>query len=1118
MRTPNAVLIGCLLALSVYSADAGSRLPFEAAMDIFALETPLLFDLAYREHPDRSINLADAHWRIRPGDDPAWAAPDFDNADWTTVNVGKPLAAQGYEGGRFFWYRTVFDVPGDWESDRDFLLDLGRISVFDQVFLNGVEVGHYSNLPPAPPEPGSSGVRRRYPVDPAAVRFGEKNVLAVRVQVGVGSGMYEGPYAFSALERDVSVNFALKPNPNEGPQSPPSSSDHLSHYLTHADHLNRFYRGDPVRVLPQIVGLSGKHHGAKHLLRVRVTDEEERLVFSGQRVLPVYHRRFTAPLISLDVPPEGRFVCELELAAADGSAVWSERLPFTRSARPETISLPVDERLGRETPNWHRPHRIHRDSVGRYGARRINEEGKLDPAVREEDRRGALTYVSRVDPNEPDILIYQTNVAEPPRASARTPAGHRYDGYADLWPLGYVSVEQQYPPTAIEVESDWTKRLYRLHYDNGTTLEFTNSTLSPAYRVRTTAERIEVFRDLDEWGLGPPAHFTFRSTEGVRTRLSDEGLRGKEMEANWLLVRFHGSENWTSFDMPWLFVLERRPDKVRVRDGALRFEFSGEAGHLFGMPLFGVRLPTQFETGRWTNGPPSAVVGACVFWSETLLRYPEFVERNFAVDFSENVLTVEDRIRFSDIEDAWGTEPATRSPLSPTLVLSAISNNLDIKFDRPVVDPALTTLHGPLVLADGSETVRFRLLNLIDYMRQARAVRDIPAGDPVYEREREKLEEAVWAVFKDEPLDEHPWTRSLRRRGVVAGYAADLASHLILAVPHLSEELRNRLTSTLRGELRGNFLFSGYPDERMKRHISEAFWHRSTITKTIDTINDLPLAMNARDAARGGLDGIVMETFRLHAIWQIAEAVDAWEDVEEHWALIRKIFNTVPHSHDWAINQSWDFFSGIRIGNGLQEAGVIYAGMLGLGRAARRLGHDDLEEYAAYLAAMQLVAMNAAATGIHYIRHHRPWSAAHSESASIEEVESKLRERYIEFNEFAGSSQNIINARDDVQNPYSYTLWGLPDTKRPYNDIWPEANQYFFEKPRVLGSVRQPLLNLVAYLQRAGPEEVQQRYRETQEPAYRASPYVGYTNAHPDLVNIRVFLETLAQVSWAPER
>jgi len=118
----------------------------------------------------------DGPWQFHLGDDPAWAAPGFDDSGWEQLTADESWGAQGhpsYVG--FGWYRRhIALTPADGAAP-DFLLLLNGVDDAYDLYWNGQPIGHNGKLPPAPVW---------YPFQPAQtyglgpIRAG---VLAVRV-------------------------------------------------------------------------------------------------------------------------------------------------------------------------------------------------------------------------------------------------------------------------------------------------------------------------------------------------------------------------------------------------------------------------------------------------------------------------------------------------------------------------------------------------------------------------------------------------------------------------------------------------------------------------------------------------------------------------------------------------------------------------------------------------------------------------------------------------------------------------------------------------------------------------------------------------------------------------
>lgn len=149
-------------------------------------------------------------WRFRTdpgevGEQEGWHQVDLNEAEWGTLRVPGCWEAQGVTEARpgepphprngmpwsdydgVAWYRLHFIVPAAW-AGKELLLHLGSVDDEDRTYLNGELVGSTG-----PGIARSVHVQRRYVVGPHRVRFGEENVLVVRVRDGGGPGGLMGP-------------------------------------------------------------------------------------------------------------------------------------------------------------------------------------------------------------------------------------------------------------------------------------------------------------------------------------------------------------------------------------------------------------------------------------------------------------------------------------------------------------------------------------------------------------------------------------------------------------------------------------------------------------------------------------------------------------------------------------------------------------------------------------------------------------------------------------------------------------------------------------------------------------------------------------------------------------
>lgn len=132
--------------------------------------------------PGWKIDLA-GDWRFSTGDNPAWASPAFNDAEWETVRAPALWDAAGYaDYDGFGWYRRLFDMPAD-SAEKALFFEIGGVDDDDWVYINGSLIGE-----------GKGCYKRRvYMVPPGLVKAGS-NLVAVRIfDGGMGGGLARGP-------------------------------------------------------------------------------------------------------------------------------------------------------------------------------------------------------------------------------------------------------------------------------------------------------------------------------------------------------------------------------------------------------------------------------------------------------------------------------------------------------------------------------------------------------------------------------------------------------------------------------------------------------------------------------------------------------------------------------------------------------------------------------------------------------------------------------------------------------------------------------------------------------------------------------------------------------------
>jgi len=93
----------------------------------------------------------DGSWQFHPGDDPRWAAPDFNDSSWESIETDDPWGAQqhpSYVG--FAWYRRHVEILPTAGATQDYRILIPHAEDAYEVYWNGVLAGSYGKLPPHP--------------------------------------------------------------------------------------------------------------------------------------------------------------------------------------------------------------------------------------------------------------------------------------------------------------------------------------------------------------------------------------------------------------------------------------------------------------------------------------------------------------------------------------------------------------------------------------------------------------------------------------------------------------------------------------------------------------------------------------------------------------------------------------------------------------------------------------------------------------------------------------------------------------------------------------------------------------------------------------------------------
>ncbi|MEM7353814.1 MAG: response regulator, partial [Acidobacteriota bacterium] len=156
---------------------------------------------------ERPINLAGV-WTMSPGDDLAWADPDYDDSAWRQVTVPKGIHQR--DRAEWAWYRKTLRVAAAAEplalEERAALrlgVTIGKVDSAYEIYVGGRRLGGIGGLPPTPRmEYDRHAI---YEIPASAVTPDGRLVVALRVwksseTAGDIDGPYGGPFLLGRMQ------------------------------------------------------------------------------------------------------------------------------------------------------------------------------------------------------------------------------------------------------------------------------------------------------------------------------------------------------------------------------------------------------------------------------------------------------------------------------------------------------------------------------------------------------------------------------------------------------------------------------------------------------------------------------------------------------------------------------------------------------------------------------------------------------------------------------------------------------------------------------------------------------------------------------------------------------
>jgi len=132
------------------------------------------------------IDLA-GEWLFTKGDSSDYKKIDFDDSSWQHVTLPTIGCAYTQEID-FHWLRSKVFIPKAFEG-CGLLLTLGKIDGASETYFNGKRIGRMSRIPFGNERPLYEGTRRDR-VRPGLIKYGQENVIAVKIYGLKDCGMY----------------------------------------------------------------------------------------------------------------------------------------------------------------------------------------------------------------------------------------------------------------------------------------------------------------------------------------------------------------------------------------------------------------------------------------------------------------------------------------------------------------------------------------------------------------------------------------------------------------------------------------------------------------------------------------------------------------------------------------------------------------------------------------------------------------------------------------------------------------------------------------------------------------------------------------------------------------
>lgn len=157
----------------------------------------------------KNVISLSGNWAFSLGDDISWSQPKANDKDWDNIKAPSSWEKQGYVGyDGYAWYRKTVVVP-EINSGRTVILQISNIDDADEVYFNGVLIGHTGLFPPK--FETAYNWDRKYIIPNNLIKANRDNLVAIRVyDEGSDGGIVSGPIRICIDEDEeyLSLNLA----------------------------------------------------------------------------------------------------------------------------------------------------------------------------------------------------------------------------------------------------------------------------------------------------------------------------------------------------------------------------------------------------------------------------------------------------------------------------------------------------------------------------------------------------------------------------------------------------------------------------------------------------------------------------------------------------------------------------------------------------------------------------------------------------------------------------------------------------------------------------------------------------------------------------------------------